>query len=69
MKNLPDSVPRLRRQYPKVWEAFSALGAACHEDGGPLDEKDRSLESWAWRLAAGTRARFIPQSGTRWRRA
>jgi len=42
-QNLPASIHEFHQQYPDVWEAFSALGEACHEKGGPLDDKTRRL--------------------------
>ncbi len=39
----PKSVETFRKDYPEVWAAFADLGKACHEEGGPLDEKTRRL--------------------------
>ena len=39
----PSSVQEFERQYPEVWKAFAAMGQACHESGGPLDERTRRL--------------------------
>jgi len=39
----PSSVQEFEKQYPEVWKAFAAMGAACHESGGPLDERTRRL--------------------------
>lgn len=42
-ENKPSSVQEFEKQYPEVWKAFANLGQACHESGGPLDEKTRRL--------------------------
>lgn len=42
-EKIPSSVQEFEKQYPEVWKAFAALGAACHESGGPLDERTRRL--------------------------
>ena len=39
----PSSVQEFEKQYPEVWKSFAAMGAACHESGGPLDERTRRL--------------------------
>ena len=39
---LPRAVLDFKSKYPKVWDAFAALGERCHESG-PLDEKTRRL--------------------------
>jgi alkylhydroperoxidase/carboxymuconolactone decarboxylase family protein YurZ len=61
--SLPDSVQNFRRKYPKVWESFAALGSACHEEGGPLDEKTRRLAKLA--LAIGTQHEGAVHSAVR----
>ncbi|MCW5979700.1 MAG: carboxymuconolactone decarboxylase family protein [Bryobacteraceae bacterium] len=40
---LPKSIEEFQKRYPKIWEAFDKLGEACHENGGPLDERTRRL--------------------------
>lgn len=40
---LPEKIEDFRREHPAVWDAFAALAAACHEQGGPLDERARRL--------------------------
>jgi alkylhydroperoxidase/carboxymuconolactone decarboxylase family protein YurZ len=40
---LPKPILDFQADYPEVWDAFSQLGEACHEKGGPLDEKTRRL--------------------------
>lgn len=41
---VPDPVVQgIEDRYPEVWSAFRKLGEACHENGGPLDEKTRRL--------------------------
>ena len=37
-------------RYPKVWQAFDALGTECHQ-AGPLDEKARRLVKLALAVA------------------
>lgn len=49
---LPQHPEALRRKYPKVWKAFTALGDSCHE-AGPLDEKSRRLVKLALAIGAG----------------
>lgn len=39
----PSSVQEFEKQFPEVGKAFAALGEACHENGGPLDERTRRL--------------------------
>ena len=39
----PADVAELGQRYPEVWHAFNALAAACHDHGGPLDEKSRRV--------------------------
>lgn len=39
---LPRWLAEFRKKQPGVWQAFEALGQACHESG-PLDEKTRRL--------------------------
>ncbi|MBI4909517.1 MAG: carboxymuconolactone decarboxylase family protein [Acidobacteria bacterium] len=39
----PTSIQQFEKLSPEVWAAFAALGEACHEKGGPLDEKTRRL--------------------------
>ena len=41
--NIPDPPLSFGARYPEVWDAFRRLGEACHEQGGPLDEKTRRL--------------------------
>jgi len=42
-EKIPSSVQEFEKQYPEVSKAFAAMGAACHESGGPLDERTRRL--------------------------
>lgn len=39
----PKSITSFEKNHPAVAEAFARLGSACHEAGGPLDEKTRRL--------------------------
>ena len=41
--NPPKSVTTFQKNHPEIAEAFARLGQACHEAGGPLDEKTRRL--------------------------
>jgi alkylhydroperoxidase/carboxymuconolactone decarboxylase family protein YurZ len=47
----PDSVLSFEKKHPAVAEAFARLGQACHESGGPLDEKTRRLVKLAMAIA------------------
>lgn len=40
---VPKKLKKFEKQYPEVWAAFQALGAACHEKSGPMNEKTRRL--------------------------
>jgi 4-carboxymuconolactone decarboxylase len=50
MQPLPEPVEGFRSRYPKLWEAFEALGAECH-NAGPLDKKSRRLVKLALAVA------------------
>lgn len=52
MSDLPQPFQDFRSEFPKVSEAYEALGAAAH-DAGPLDEKTRRLVKLA--IAVGGR--------------
>lgn len=39
----PKSITSFEKSHPAIAEAFARLGEACHESGGPLDEKTRRL--------------------------
>lgn len=39
----PKQVREFEKKYPVIWKSFENLGTACHEQGGPLDEKTRRL--------------------------
>lgn len=39
----PNSITSFQKKHPAVADAFARLGQACHEEGGPLDEKTRRL--------------------------
>jgi alkylhydroperoxidase/carboxymuconolactone decarboxylase family protein YurZ len=62
-KSIPDPIKKFEKTYPKVWEAFTALGSACHEEGGPLDERTRRLVKLG--LAVGTRHEGAVHSAVR----
>jgi alkylhydroperoxidase/carboxymuconolactone decarboxylase family protein YurZ len=63
MKTLPVSLQAFSQRYPEVGAAFAALGEACHEKGGPLDEKTRRLAKLA--LAIGSQHEGAVHSATR----
>lgn len=63
MKELPEPAILFAEKYPKVWEAFCGLGTACHELGGPLDEKTRRLVKLG--LAIGAQQEGAVHSATR----
>jgi alkylhydroperoxidase/carboxymuconolactone decarboxylase family protein YurZ len=62
-KSIPDPIKRFQKNYPQVWDAFTALGSACHDAEGPLDEKARRLVKVA--LAIGARHEGAVHSATR----
>lgn len=63
-QDLPSSINEFEQQYPDVWRAFSALGEACHEKAGPLDEKTRRLVKLG--LAVGCQHEGAVHSATRY---
>ncbi len=63
MKTQPVSLQAFSQRYPEVGAAFAALGQACHEKGGPLDEKTRRLAKLA--LAIGSQHEGAVHSATR----
>lgn len=63
MKTQPVSLQAFSQRYPEVGAAFAALGQACHEKGGPLDEKSRRLAKLA--LAIGSQHEGAVHSATR----
>jgi AhpD family alkylhydroperoxidase len=42
MNDLPEAYRSFQNDFPDVWAAYDALGAACHGQG-PLDTKTRQL--------------------------
>jgi alkylhydroperoxidase/carboxymuconolactone decarboxylase family protein YurZ len=60
---LPEKIGKFRERSPEIWDAFAALAAACHEQGGPLDERTRRLVKVA--LAAGAQHEGAARSATR----
>ena len=50
---VPEQVEDIRERYPEIWDAFAKLAEACHDKGGPLDEKSRKLVKLA--IAIGHR--------------
>ena len=59
----PKQTEDVREKFPEVWDAFTSLAAACHERGGPLDEKSRKLVKLA--LAIGMRHEGATHSAVR----
>lgn len=60
---VPEQVAEVRDRYPEVWEAFTRLADACHENGGPLDERSRRLAKLA--IAVGHRHEGAVHSAVR----
>lgn len=60
---LPEKIEEFRRENPAVWDAFAALAGACHEQGGPLDERARRLVKLG--LAVGAQHEGAVHSATR----
>jgi AhpD family alkylhydroperoxidase len=50
-ERLPSAYERFRDDFPEVWAAYDALGAAAHA-AGPLDSKNRQLVKLALAVAA-----------------
>jgi alkylhydroperoxidase/carboxymuconolactone decarboxylase family protein YurZ len=50
-------------ELPEVWSAFSVLGDACHNSGGPLGEKSRRLAKLG--IAIGARHEGAVHSAVR----
>ena len=61
--DLPPSIAGFKERYPEIWNAFSGLAAACHEQGGPLDDKTRRLVKLA--IAIGSRHEGAVHSAAR----
>ena len=59
---LPSAYERFQQEYPTVWEAYDALGAAAHA-AGPLDGKSRQLVKLA--LAVAIRSEGATHAHTR----
>ncbi len=60
---LPAHLLDFASEYPDVWRSFSALAAACHEKGGPLDERSRRIAKLA--MAIGMRHQGAVHSAVR----
>ncbi|HYO81964.1 MAG TPA: carboxymuconolactone decarboxylase family protein [Bryobacteraceae bacterium] len=59
----PSQLSRFESHYPDVWRAFSELAQACHDAGGPLDERSRRLVKLA--IAVGNRHEGAVHSAVR----
>ncbi|HVF02750.1 MAG TPA: carboxymuconolactone decarboxylase family protein [Rubrobacteraceae bacterium] len=59
---LPEVFQQFRRRYPRVKEAFDAMGAAEHQ-AGPLGEKERRLVKLG--IAVGAESEGAVRSHTR----
>lgn len=62
-KLLPAQLSDLAEHYPEIWAAFTRLADACHEHGGPLDEKSRRLAKLG--IAIGMRQEGAVHSAVR----
>ncbi|MBI1898123.1 MAG: carboxymuconolactone decarboxylase family protein [Acidobacteria bacterium] len=62
-ETLPPSVDQFRARYPGIWDAFAALAGKCHDQGGPLDERNRRLVKLA--IAVGAAHEGAVHSATR----
>ncbi len=60
--DLPSGAGEVARAYPKVWEAYAALGKACSESG-PIDGRTARLVKLA--LAIGALSEGAVHSHTR----
>lgn len=52
MTDLPSSYLNFRERYPRIAEAYDALGDAVHT-AGPLDERSRQLVKLSLAISAG----------------
>ena len=59
----PVQLQGLEQEFPEIWRTFAALADACHETGGPLDEKARRLVKLA--IAVGARHEGAVHSAVR----
>lgn len=62
MAQLPQAYENFKKNYPEIWRAYDALGAAVH-DSGPLEKKQRELLKLA--MAIGARLEGAVHSHTR----
>ena len=60
---VPAQLEDVREQFPEVWQAFQRLAEACHDRGGPLDEKSTKLAKLA--IAIGHRHEGAVHSAAR----
>jgi alkylhydroperoxidase/carboxymuconolactone decarboxylase family protein YurZ len=66
-KGVPKQLTAVRDEFPAIWDAFTTLAEACHEQGGPLDERSRKLVKLA--IAVGHRHEGAVHSAVRQARA
>ena len=59
----PVQLQSLEKEFPEVWRKFTELADACHDSGGPLDEKSRRLVKLA--IAIGARHEGAVHSAVR----
>jgi alkylhydroperoxidase/carboxymuconolactone decarboxylase family protein YurZ len=62
-QRVPEQVADVRERFPEIYAAFSKLAEACHERGGPLDDKSRKLAKLA--IAIGHRHEGAVHSAVR----
>ena len=62
-ERVPAQLEDVRQEFPEVWEAFTRLADACHDRGGPLEERSRKLAKLA--IAIGNRHEGAVHSAAR----
>lgn len=62
-ERVPKQVADVRDRFPEVYTAFTKLAEACHDQGGPLDDRSRKLVKLA--IAIGHRHEGAVHSAVR----
>ena len=62
-ERVPAQVEDIRKEFPEIWDAFTRLADACHDRGGPLEERSRKLAKLA--IAIGNRHEGAVHSAAR----